>query len=110
MTRIQFGVAVLTLALLGAAYQEKDKDKKAEEPGKLKGTLPANFKKIGLSDEQVQKVYKIRHDYKAKMDDLKKQMDRLKTDEKEAMDKVLTPGQLKRLRELRTGEKEKSDK
>jgi hypothetical protein len=107
MTRIHIGVTLLALVMLGAAYQEKDKDKekKAEEPGKLKGTLPANFKKVGLSDEQVQKVYKIRIDYKAKMDDLKKQMDRLKADEKEALDKVLTPGQLKRLRELRTGEK-----
>ena len=34
------------------------------------------------------------------------QLDKLKGEEKEALEKVLTPEQLKRLRELRTGEKE----
>jgi hypothetical protein len=105
MARIHIGVTLLALAVLGAAYQDKDKDKKGEEPTKLKGQLPPYFKKVGLSDEQVQKVYKIRNDYKVKMDDLKKKMDQLKADEKDAMEKVLTSTQLKRLKELRSGEK-----
>jgi hypothetical protein len=108
MTRIWAGVAVLSVALLGSAYaQEKDKDKKKTEdpPAKLKGMLPPNFGKLRLSEEQKQKVYKIRADYKAKIDDLNKRIARLKDDEKEAMDKVLTDQQRKELRKLRTGEK-----
>lgn len=105
MTRIRIGVTLLAMTLLAASYQEKDKDKKAEEPTKLKGQLPANFKRLGLSEEQVQKVYKLRADTKAKINDLEKQIKKLREDEKEALEKILTPDQRKRLKELRTGEK-----
>ncbi len=106
MTRLHFGVAVLSVALLGAVYQEKNKESRSEDPpAKLKGQLPPYFKKVGLSEEQIQKIYKIRADYKIKMDELKKKLEQTKAEEKELMEKVLTPTQLKKLRELRSGEK-----
>ncbi|MFO0877392.1 MAG: hypothetical protein U0840_08455 [Gemmataceae bacterium] len=110
MSRIRIGGLVLVLALMGTAFaQDKDKDKpKKPEEGtttKLKGQLPPYYKKLGLRDDQVQKIYKLRADYKQKVDDLKKKMDLLKVDEKESLEKVLTPEQLKRLKELRSGEK-----
>ena len=41
---------------------------------KVKGVLPANWGKLGLSDEQKQKVYKVQGEYKEKIADLKKQV------------------------------------
>lgn len=107
MNRIRIGGLLLALTLMGTAVgQDKDKPKADDPPtGRLKGQLPPYFKKLGLRDDQVQKIYKIRNDFRTKLDDLKKKMDQLKSDEKESIEKVLTPEQLKRLRELRTGEK-----
>ena len=62
------------LALLGAMFvlsgglvgQEKKKDdpkKKDDSPVKAKGMLPPNWGKLGLSDEQKQKIYKIQNKY-----------------------------------------------
>jgi Spy/CpxP family protein refolding chaperone len=67
---------------------------------KLKGTLPANWGKLGLTDDQKQKVYKVQADYKDKIADLEKQLKELKDTEKTDMEKVLTDEQKKRLREL----------
>src|SRR4051794_32572827 len=64
-----------------AKKDEKDKDPKDKQDdkdkGKLKGFLPANFKKLGLSESQVQKIYKIQADYKAKIEDLDRQKKKL---------------------------------
>jgi uncharacterized protein YeeX (DUF496 family) len=109
MLRVRIGVVVFALALMGAAfYQEKDKGKKTSDsdpPTKLKGILPQHFKKLGLRDDQVQKIYKLQADYKAKIDDLTRKIEKLKSERREAQEKVLTPEQLKRLKELRLGEK-----
>lgn len=112
MTRVHVGVTLLALAMLAPAYQDKGKEKKAEEPPKLRGTLPPNFKKLGLRDDQVQAIYKTRADYRAKIDQLNKQIAKLREEEKEALDKVLTAEQRKRLKEIRTGGKgsDKADK
>jgi hypothetical protein len=82
--------------------QDKKDDK---QPPKVKGQLPPFFKKIGLRDDQIQKIYVLRAGYKTKIDALKMQMEKLKADEKQEIEKVLTPEQLKRLKELRSGEK-----
>lgn len=114
MLRFRLAVLVLSLSLLGAASFQKidtkskpDTGAKPEDkaPAKVKGHLPSYYKKLGLRDDQVQNIYRIRADYKVKIETLKQQMDRLKTEEKGALEKVLTPEQLKRLRELRSGEK-----
>lgn len=107
MLRIRVAVMFVSLALLGAAYfQDKDKGKKDDDPpAKLKGTLPQNYKKLGLTDKQVQEVYKIQADYKAKMDDLQKKLDKLRGERNEAYEKVLSAEQKKRLQEIKSGEK-----
>lgn len=109
-------VLLLCLSLLGAAYLQKPDPKakpddrpKVEEkptpPAKLKGSLPANFKKLGLRDDQLQQIYRLRGEYKEKVDQLKQQIERLKVEEKAALEKLLTPEQQKRLREIRLGDK-----
>ena len=101
MGRLRVGVAVLTVALLGASWLHgQGEDKKGDKPAKLRGILPQYYKKLGLRDDQVQAIYRLRTDYRAKTDELKRQLKELKAKEKEATEKVLTAEQLKRLREF----------
>jgi Spy/CpxP family protein refolding chaperone len=100
MTRVRWTVAVVVVALVtGSWLIGADTD-----PIKLRGQLPMNWKKLGLTDEQVQQVYKIEGTYRAKIDDLKKQITDLQKMEKAELEKVLTPAQKDRLREILTGE------
>jgi len=107
MLYLRLVVVMLALVMLGAGSLQDPKDsKKSDDPQpKLRGQLPQFYKKLGLRDDQVQKIYKVRADYKSKTEELQRQIARLKAEEKEALEKVLTAEQLKRLRELRSGEK-----
>jgi peptidoglycan hydrolase CwlO-like protein len=95
--------ALLTLSS-GVVGQEPKKEQKKDEPAtKYKGQLPANWKKIGLSDEQVQSVYKVQSKYNEEIDKLDAKIKELKA----AMDKerraILTAEQKKRLEEILLG-------
>jgi hypothetical protein len=113
MLYLRVGVVAVALTLLGVVYaQDKDKatkDKTTKDDKapvvKVRGQLPAYYKKLGLRDDQIQKIYRLRATYKAKVDDLKKKLELLKAEEREDLEKVLTPEQLKRLKALRSGEK-----
>jgi hypothetical protein len=108
MRRLRLGVAVLGLLVLasGGPGQDRSEDKTTENapPGKLKGYLPKNFKRLGLSDEQKQQIYRLRATYKNKLDQLKKQMDEMRHEEKVEVEKLLTPAQRARLKEIRDAE------
>jgi hypothetical protein len=71
----------------------------AERP-KIKGTLPANWGRIGLSDEQKQQIFKIQANYDDKVRPLEKQIRELKAKEKQAMEAVLNDEQKKLLKEI----------
>ena len=77
-----------------------------DKPAKAGPGLPAYYGKLFLREGQKQQILKLRAAYQAKGDALPRQIDQLKAEEKEALEEVLTPVQLKRLRQLRTGEKE----
>jgi hypothetical protein len=79
------------------------KDKPKEPDKKLKGALPQHDKALGLTDKQKQSVYKLRAEYKDKFDELEKTKAKLKAEEKEALEKLLTPEQLNELKKLRAG-------
>jgi hypothetical protein len=108
-------VAALTVAVcvgLALGQDKKPDDKKPDEKPpvvavKLKGALPQHFKKLGLRDDQIQKVYKIRSESKAKQDELRAKIEKLKADERSDLDKLLTADQRGRLVELRSGGKAK---
>lgn len=91
---------VLLCALFALAAQEPKKD---DPPVKAKGFLPPNWKKLGLSEKQIQDVYKIQAKYGDEIDKLEAKIAELKA----AMDKerkaVLTAEQKKRLDEILTG-------
>jgi Spy/CpxP family protein refolding chaperone len=95
-------VAVLTGGWL-LAQDKKDGDTPA---AKAKGQLPQNWKKIGLTDDQVQKIYKIQGEYRPKIDEAKAKAAALGKEMNEQMVKVLTDEQkvaLKKLAETKAG-------
>jgi Spy/CpxP family protein refolding chaperone len=86
-------IVILLSVALTPAQEKKDVAPK-------RGQLPQNWSKLGLSDEQKAKVYAIQAEYKAKIDEIKKQMEELQKQERRALEAVLTPAQKNRLREL----------
>jgi Spy/CpxP family protein refolding chaperone len=103
MLRVRGLLGVLALLLvvtwLWAADNKTDTDKKDPDP-KAKGTLRPNWKKLGLTDDQVQKIYKVQADYRAKIDVLEQQIKDLRVQEFADQVKVLTEAQKARLKEL----------
>jgi len=112
MIHLRAVVGVLALVLLagGLLQGQEKKDDKKDTPTKIKGVLPANWGKLGLTDEQKQKVYKVQAEYKDKIADLDKQIKELKDKEKSEMAKVLSDEQKKRLNEILTGKVPGDDK
>jgi Spy/CpxP family protein refolding chaperone len=94
------GVFLVVAVALLAGPMLQGQDKKDDTPAKVKGVLPANWGKLGLTDEQKQKVYKVQADYNDKIGVLEKQLKDLKATEKSEMEKVLTDAQKARLAEL----------
>jgi hypothetical protein len=87
-----FGLGILGLALMvagGATQEKKDKDDK----GKVKGQLPPGFKDLGLSKDQVGKIYSIQADYKKKIGDLQTKIGELKKEQTHEEFKILTDEQ-----------------
>ncbi len=86
----------------------------AQDTGKARGRLPANYGKIGLTDEQKQSIYDIMAKYKKESDDLDKKVKDLNSKRKGEIDKVLNEDQKKALKKLndagkKTEEPKKSD-
>ncbi len=77
-------------------------DTKAPEP-KAKGQLPQNWKQLGLTDDQVQKVYKVQAKYNDDIDKLEAQIKDLKAKMSKERSEVLTAEQKKRLEEILKG-------
>jgi Spy/CpxP family protein refolding chaperone len=90
---------VLSGGLVGEAKQDAKKD----PPAKVKGTLPANWKKLGLTDAQVQDIYKIQGKYAEEIDKLDAKIKELKSTRDKEMKTVLTAEQKKRLDEILLG-------
>lgn len=104
------GMALLIAGDYGWAQDGKDAKKEETPPQRLRGQLPPNYRKLGLSDEQVQKIYRIQADYQAKVKELEEQIKKLKSQEKSEIEKVLTKAQRDRLKEIISGEEKKDDK
>jgi Spy/CpxP family protein refolding chaperone len=78
------------------------KDAKADPKTetKAKGQLPQNWKQLGLTDDQTQKVYKVQTKYNEDIDKLKAQIEELKAKMAKERNEVLTPEQKKRLEDI----------
>ncbi len=106
------GLLVLSGGIVGQETKTKEDpkkdvkpdDKKKEDTGaKAKGVLPPNWKKLGLSDAQVQDIYKVQNKYDAEIDKLQAKIDELKANRTKDMKAVLTAEQKKRLDDILTG-------
>ncbi len=84
---------VLVVGVIATADDKKESTKGGEK-------LPAQWGKLGLSDEQKQKIYSIEDEYKSQIDTLEKQVKELRHKEKVAMEAVLTDAQKARLKEI----------
>ncbi len=111
------GPSLLALGLLLVPTRRASADDKKDSAPVVKSPLPANWAKLGLSDEQKAKIYAIQGKFKAKIDDLTKQLKELRKEETTAMLEVLTDAQKARLKELAiekagggTGNKPDNDK
>ncbi len=96
---------VLSGGLVGQDKKDEPKktDKKDETPVKLKGVLPPNWKKVGLTDSQVQEVYKVQNKYNDEIAKLKAKIRELEAAKDKEEKAVLTPEQKKRLEEILIG-------
>ena len=105
MRHVSLVLLLLLALLMGPALNGDDKT----EP-KTKGTLYPNWKKLGLTDDQTQKIYKIRATYETQIQDLQKQIRDLRKKERAEAEAVLTPAQKERLKEIALGEEKPKDK
>lgn len=80
----------------------------AQEKTKIRGQLPSGWKALMLDKSQVLKIYTIQTDFRKKYQDLEKQMEDLKAQEKQELVKVLTEDQKKLLIKLVVGEETKA--
>jgi len=109
-----FGVALFASALLffntSSIACAQEKDKKPEDPPKDKiepkprGQLYPGWRELGLTKDQIEQIYKIQTEHRAKIDALEAQIAKIKKDEKAKAEELLTPAQKARLREIKTGE------
>jgi hypothetical protein len=92
------GVLILSGGVVG-----QDAKKKDEPTVKVKGMLPANWSKIGLTDPQRQEIYKIQGKYGEEINKLEAKIKELKSARDKDMKAVLTADQKKRLEDVLTG-------
>jgi hypothetical protein len=111
MTRLRVILSLTAFVLLGGLLMGDDPKKPADTkpdttPPKTNHTLPADWKKLGLSDDQKKKIYAIEDDYGPKIAALKKQIEDLQNDEKAKRYAVLSDEQKKHLKEIRDAKDE----
>lgn len=99
-------IVVLALVLIASAGINGQEKKDT----KVKGVLPPNWGKLGLTDEQKQKVYKVQAEYADKIADLEAKITEMKTKQRADMEKVLSDEQKKRLKDILTGKAPSDDK
>ena len=99
MKRLRILVGVLALVVFVGfvgGRQQPDDIKFKPRP-----SLPQGWKKLGLTDEQRNKVYKVQIDYRDRMAALEQKIKELRAEENQELLKILTDAQKARLKELK---------
>jgi hypothetical protein len=108
MNRFALGLALVGAFLAGGLLMNRavvQADDKTDPP--IRPSLYNKWKDIGLSKEQTNTIYKIMIEHRTKIAKLDAEIAKLKKEERAEAEKVLTPAQKARLKELLTGETEK---
>jgi hypothetical protein len=106
-----FALFTALLVLSGGTFgqdakskEESKKDvkntKKDDTPTRVKGVLPRNWSKLGLTDTQVQSIYRVQNKYNDEIDKLEAKIKELKAARDKETKDVLTTDQKKRLEEI----------
>jgi hypothetical protein len=90
---VLFGLMALVMAVLVSAGATQDTKKEDKKEVKFKPALPAGFKGLGLSKDQIQKIYTVQKEYHAKIVDLQAKLDEMKDARSKEEFKVLTDDQ-----------------
>lgn len=104
-----FVAAIAVFAFTAAGFAQAPK----ADPKKEKGQLPPYWKMLGLTDKQIQEVYKIQGKYNDEIDTLEAKIKELKDKMSKERSEVLTAEQKKRLEEIlkdKAGTGDKKDK
>jgi Spy/CpxP family protein refolding chaperone len=88
--------AVVLVMLVGFGLFAQDTPKPPPPTGQLRN----NWKKLGLTDDQVKKIYTVQTDYRGKIDALEEQIKKLKDEQFKKEVEVLSDAQKARLKEL----------
>ena len=96
MQRIWLLAGVLSIGLMAGGLFGDDKS----PAPRGRGVLPPNWSKLGLTDEQKQHVYSVEARYRARIDELERQIKQVRKEERAALERVLTSAQRARLREI----------
>ncbi len=102
LPRVLLGVLVCFTIVGGLLIAQEAKQ---DPPPKLKGMLPPNYGKLGLSEEQKQAIFKADAEFDAKIADAEAKIKQLKNDKRQAIEKVLTAQQKEQLKKILLGEK-----
>lgn len=102
-----FGMVTLALAFLVSGSASPDTKK---ETKKAKGMLPQGFKDLGLSKAQIEKIYMIQAEFKAKIAELDKKAKELKTQEFQESLKVLSDDQREKYLKSKGADTKKEEK
>jgi hypothetical protein len=89
--------SLLLVAFLAGGLLHGDDPK---TPLKGSGSLPQDWSKLGLTNEQKQKVYTIESEYNSKLDGLQQQIKTLQEQKRDELANVLTDAQKARLKEI----------
>jgi Spy/CpxP family protein refolding chaperone len=102
--RTKWAVLILSMFVatsVGFAQATKPAEKKDEKKEeKAKGMLPTYWKQLGLTEEQVQKVYKLQNKYNDEIDQLEAKIKDLKEKLVKERAAILTAEQKKRLEDI----------
>ena len=108
ISMLRFAVLLTISVSFFANIHAQDNNDSAK--AKRRGPLPFYFGKLGVNDEQRDKLYTIQESYETKLEALRKQMKALLAEREAEMVAALTPGQKLRLQELKVEAKKSAKK
>jgi hypothetical protein len=78
--RLMVGLAMVGVAVVSGGFLLGQDKKTDDKDPKATGSLPANYKQLGLTDDQVKKIKTVQASYRAKIDELEQKIKDLRAE------------------------------